>query len=106
MPAKKAKNARLVDAPKRTPKRKTAIPAAAPVKRASKPVAMRLVVPPPFESVEPSRGPVEPSREMVEKRAFEIWEIYLRLANDPVRHWLDAEKQLREVLNPPAGGVA
>jgi hypothetical protein len=99
MPAKKTKSARLVDAPKRTPKRKTAIPAAAPVKRASKPVAMRLVFPPPVE-------PVEPSRELIEKRAFEIWEIYLRLANDPVRHWLEAEKQLRGGLNPPAGGVA
>jgi hypothetical protein len=99
MPAKKPKNSKPAAAPKRTPKRKTAIPAVAPARRASKPVAMRLVVPPAVD-------PIQPSHDMIAKRAFQIWERYVRLVNDPVGHWLEAEKQLREELNPPAAGVA
>ena len=94
MPAKKSRSTKRATAAKRTPKRKTAIPAVVPIARgATRPVEMRLVVPP--------ADPIEPSREMIARRAFEIWEIYLRLGNDPVRHWLEAEKQLREELNGP-----
>jgi hypothetical protein len=92
MPAKKPKKTKPTAAPKRTPKRKTAIPAVAPARRASKPIEMRLVIPPPVD-------PIEPSREMIAKRAFEIWENYVRLVDDRVGHWLEAEKQLREELN-------
>ena len=92
MPAKKSKNRKTADRPRRTPRRKTAIPVVTRGKRAARPVEMRLVVPPPVE-------PVQPSHEMIGRRAFEIWENYLRLANDPVRHWLEAEKQLFDELN-------
>ena len=90
MPAKKSKNSKAAT-PRRTPKRKTAIPAIARGKRASKPVEMRLVLPP----VEL----VRPSHETIARRAFEIWEGYVRLAGDPVRHWIEAEKQLLDELN-------
>jgi hypothetical protein len=92
MPEKKTRTAKKPATPKRTPKRKTAIPATSTLsRRASNPVQMRLVAPP--------AEPIEPSHEMIARRAFEIWENYARLAGDAVGHWLEAQKQLREELN-------
>ena len=98
MPAKKSKNSKAAETPRRTPKRKTAIPVAARAKRAVRPVEMRLVMSPPVE-------PVQPAHEMIARRAFEIWQNYLRLANDPVRHWLEAEGQLFHELNGSGNSV-
>ncbi len=40
--------------------------------------------------------PVEITFEMVARRAYEIWEAKIRLANDSVQNWLEAEQQLRK----------
>jgi len=76
---------------KTTAKRRTAIPVTA-VRTAIKAPIMRVVAPP--------VGAVEPTQEAIARRAFENWMLYLRLANDPVANWLEAEQQLRRELNP------
>jgi hypothetical protein len=90
MPQKKKKKVVKRAQPTRTAKRRTALPAVS-RRAAIQPVKMTLVVPPPEL--------VEPSREMIAKRAFEMWAMHLRLAHDPVQNWLEAESQLRRELN-------
>jgi hypothetical protein len=102
MPDKKKKSPGKSAKPKQTTaKRRTALPvsAARAVSKVSvtkatvaKEPIMRLVLPPPEM--------VEPSHEMVARRAFENWMMYLRLANDPVQNWIEAESQVRRELNP------
>jgi hypothetical protein len=75
---------------KTTTKRRTAIPVSA-ARTTSKAPIMRVVAPP-VETV-------EPTQEAIARRAFENWMLYLRLANDPVANWLEAEQQLRRELN-------
>jgi hypothetical protein len=101
MPDRKKKSAGKGAKPKQTTaKRRTALPVSAarsvakvPVTRAAlvKQPVMRLVLPPPEI--------VEPSQEMIARRAFENWMMYLRLANDPVQNWIEAESQLQRELN-------
>jgi hypothetical protein len=81
-----------------TAKRRTAIPvsAARAVRAVEKTPIMRVVARP-VEEVVLAR--VEPSHEMIARRAFENWSFYLRLANDPVQNWLEAERQLRGEMN-------
>ncbi|HEY8751956.1 MAG TPA: hypothetical protein VIM11_28500, partial [Tepidisphaeraceae bacterium] len=62
------------------------------LKSVAKPPIMQLVIPP--------ATPVEPSHDMIARRAFENWMMHLRLANDQLENWLDAESQLRRELNP------
>ena len=91
MADKKKKPAAKKTEPKRTTttKRRTAIPVSAARTKATTPV-MRVVAPP---------EPVEPTQDAIARRAFENWMLYVRLANDPVANWLEAEQQLRRELN-------
>ena len=92
MADKKKPAAKKSEAKKTTSKRRTAIPvsAARTSKTTTAPV-MRIVAPP-VETI-------EPTRDEIARRAFENWMLYLRLANDPVANWLEAEQQLRRELN-------
>jgi Protein of unknown function (DUF2934) len=94
MPQKKTKKVPAKSATKRPAKRRTAIPAPMP-RTATKPTKMRLV------SAAPDA--VEPSHDLIAKRAFEIWQTKLRLANDSLRNWLEAEGQLPAELNERNG---
>jgi hypothetical protein len=76
---------------KTTTKRRTAIPISA-ARTTTKTPVMRVVAP----QVEAA----EPPQEEIARRAFENWMLYVRLANDPVANWLEAEQQLRRELNP------
>jgi hypothetical protein len=91
MPQKKKTSRAKISKPKRTAKRRTALPVPS-IQTVAKAQAMRLVLPP--------VAPAEPSHEMVARRAFENWMMHLRLANDPMENWLKAESQLRRELNP------
>ena len=99
MPAKKRKkvSAKITPAKRtgRPAKRRSAIPAMMP-RIASKPAKMRLAAPAPEL--------VAPAHESIARRAFEIWQTNLRLANDSLRNWLEAERQLRAELNEGDGG--
>ena len=88
---KKKPVAKKVEVRRTTAKRRTAIPVSA-ARTTTKAPVMR-VVSPPVEAV-------EPTQEAIARRAFENWMLYLRLANDPVANWLEAERQLRRELNP------
>ena len=101
MPDKKKTTGKNTKPKQTTAKRRTALPVSAArsvskvqVTRAAlvKQPVMRLVLPPPEI--------IEPSHDMIAARAFENWMMYLRLANDPVQNWIDAESQLRHELNP------
>ena len=91
MADKKKPASKKAEPKKTTAKRRTAIPVSAARAKTTAPI-MRVVAAP----VEP----VEPTREAIARRAFENWMLYLRLANDPVANWLEAEQQLRRELNP------
>lgn len=43
-----------------------------------------------------------PSHEMIAKRAYQMWQTAVRLANEPAQHWLEAESQLRAELKKSA----
>jgi len=92
MADKKKKPAAKKAEPRRTTttKRRTAIPVSAARAKTAAPV-MRLVSPP--------AEAVEPTQDAIARRAFENWMLYLRLANDSVANWLEAEQQLRRELN-------
>ena len=47
--------------------------------------------------------PAEPTREMIAKRAYEIWLKNIRRAYQPAQDWIEAEAQLRaELKKKPA----
>jgi hypothetical protein len=89
MADKKKPAARKTEPRKTTPKRRTAIPVSA-ARTASKAPVMRIVAPPEV---------IEPTHDAIARRAFENWMFYLRLANDPIANWLEAEQQLRRESN-------
>jgi hypothetical protein len=91
MADKKKPAAKKNQVKKTTAKRRTAIPVTAARAKATSAPMMRIVAPP----VETT----EPTHEAIARRAFENWMLYLRLANDPVANWLEAEQQLRRELN-------
>ncbi len=91
MADKKKPAAKKSEPKKSTAKRRTAIPVSAARPKTSSTPIMR-VVSPPVETV-------EPTHEDIARRAFENWMLYLRLANDPIANWLEAEQQLRRELN-------
>ena len=91
MADKKKPAAKKSEPKKTTAKRRTAIPVSAARAKATTNPVMRIV-PAPVEAI-------EPTQEAIARRAFENWMLYLRLANDPVANWLEAEQQLRRELN-------
>jgi len=85
---------------KRTPKRRTAAPVLS-ARAAVRPVKMRITSSadePVSVTVEPAVAVAAPSHEAIARRAFENWLMHLRLANDPVANWLEAESQLCDEL--------
>ena len=81
-----------------TAKRRTALPVSAARATASKAPVMRIVKEVVAEPV--LAAVIEPAHYAIAQRAFENWMLYLRLANDPVANWLEAEHQLRRESNP------
>ena len=84
---------------RRTPKRRTAAPVLS-ARAVVKPVKMRMVTDADAAvvAIEPALV-IEPSWEMISQRASENWAAHVRMANDPVAVWLEAEAQLRAELN-------
>lgn len=42
-------------------------------------------------------APIDIPHDLIAKRAYEIWEAKIRLANDATRNWLEAEAELRDL---------
>ena len=40
----------------------------------------------------------QPTREMIARRAYDMWQAAVRLTNEPSQYWIAAEKQLRAEL--------
>jgi len=62
----------------------------------------QAVSPPASQPTPVVAPPVPIPRELIGQRAYEIWERKMRLANDSLGNWLEAEAELRAAAVKPA----
>jgi hypothetical protein len=89
IPALKKKSAKKAIVKRSTTKRRTAV-----VARKSKPQIFAAAT---YMTIHREPLPLKPeiSHEQIARRAYELWEHRLRIANDSARNWLDATAELQ-----------